>query len=325
MIYAPVCIPTLNRFEHLKICLESLSKCTWADKTEVYVALDYPPADKWDFYAPGWEKNKEFLHSCGDMAFKKLHVIEREENFGIWFNPAGKPTNLGALLDEYIRGKYDHWICTEDDNVFAPAFLEYMNKGYELFKDDPKAVCISAYRFNFPIKHDDNTYLRQVIDYSAWGCMHVGLHKFPYLDYHWFRNNLSLKVLYRLWRRFGWGAVCGYVSHLPKTGNIRPVDNHLWTYMQVMGYEQITPVKNLVMNNGLDGSGATFTRDCKGEEWADMSLNPLNTDKHFEFIGTGYEYFEENNLIYYHGKYWMTEWQYFRKSIRKLVKWIIGR
>ena len=323
MKYAPVCIPTLNRYEHLRKCLESLSRCTGADQTEVYVALDYPPIDKWDKYAPGWERNKEFLHSCGNMGFKKLHVIERAENYGIWFNPAGKPTNMQALLDEYIRGNYDCWIMTEDDNVFAPAFLEYMNKGYELFKDDPKVVCISGYRFYFPIKYDKNTFFRQVVDYVPWGCMHVGLHKFPYLDYHWFRKNYSLKVLYRLWRRFGLGSVYGYISKLPKSGNIHPIDNHLWTYMQIMEFEQITPVKNLVQNIGLDGTGATFRHCCDGEEWADYTLNPLNEDKHFNFIGSGYEYFEENNQIYYKGKYWMTEWQYFWKCIKKLVKFAV--
>ena len=41
--YAPVIIPTLSRFEHFKRCWESLENCTGADKTEVFVALDYPP------------------------------------------------------------------------------------------------------------------------------------------------------------------------------------------------------------------------------------------------------------------------------------------
>ena len=46
--YAPVLIPTLNRYEHLKQCLESLSKCSLAEHTEVYIALDFPPSEKYD-------------------------------------------------------------------------------------------------------------------------------------------------------------------------------------------------------------------------------------------------------------------------------------
>ena len=43
MIYYPVCIPTLNRYEHLKACVESLQRCTHADKTELIIGLDALP------------------------------------------------------------------------------------------------------------------------------------------------------------------------------------------------------------------------------------------------------------------------------------------
>ena len=36
-IYAPVVIPTLNRFEHLRNCIESLKRCSGADQTEVII------------------------------------------------------------------------------------------------------------------------------------------------------------------------------------------------------------------------------------------------------------------------------------------------
>lgn len=38
MTHAPVGIVTPNRYEHFKQCLESLERCTGADKTEVHVA-----------------------------------------------------------------------------------------------------------------------------------------------------------------------------------------------------------------------------------------------------------------------------------------------
>lgn len=56
--YAPVLIPTLNRYEHFKRCLESLERCTGADMTDVYVGLDYPTSDK---YRKGWQKIDLFL------------------------------------------------------------------------------------------------------------------------------------------------------------------------------------------------------------------------------------------------------------------------
>lgn len=41
--YAPVVIPTLNRYDHFKACLESLEKC----KTDVYVVLDFSPSEEY--------------------------------------------------------------------------------------------------------------------------------------------------------------------------------------------------------------------------------------------------------------------------------------
>lgn len=325
MTYAPVCIPTLNRYEHLRKCLESLSRCTWADQTEVYVALDYPPVNQWDKYAPGWEKNREFLRSCGDMGFKKLHVIEREENYGIWL--PGHKGNSKCLLT-MIRERYDRYIFTEDDNVFAPCFLEYMNKGLEMFEKDEKVHSIGGYKFYYPIKKANNTFIRQTVDYSPWG---VGLwtkkrNANPNLTYRWYRAQWSLLKFVEMRRKYGWGMIAGWVSHCVKqTQPEHEIDNYIWSYMQLTGKQQIVPTKTLVENIGLDGSGVTM-QNAIGlhEEWCDSELNPLSTEKHFDFVGTGYEHFDENRKIYYHGKYWMTEWQYFKKTCRKLVKLMIS-
>lgn len=326
MKFAPVCIPTLNRYEHLRKCLESLSRCSWADQTEVYVALDYPPTNQWDKYAPGWEKNREFLRSCGNMGFKKLHVIERTENYGIWTNPDGKPTNFQSLYEEYIVGKYDRYIYSEDDNVFSPNFLEFINKGLDEFETDKNVLCISGYRFYFPIKFNDNTFIRQTVDYCPWGLGRwIGkFPNFPYLNYKWFRSNLTFKNIRILYRQYGMGAVCALISLCSKEGNQIPVDRHLWTYMQLTGLQQITPTVNLVENIGLDGSGETH-HNCSNEEWALTELNKSSEDLHFDFVGTGYEYFKENHDIYYHGKYWMTEFQYFIKALKKFAKVLLGK
>jgi hypothetical protein len=55
-----VIIPTLNKYEHFKHCIELLDRCTWADKTDVYVGLDYLPVDK---YFEGWRRIDEYLRN----------------------------------------------------------------------------------------------------------------------------------------------------------------------------------------------------------------------------------------------------------------------
>lgn len=325
MTYAPVCIPTLNRYEHLRKCLESLSRCTWADRTEVYVALDYPPANQWDKYAPGWEKNREFLRSCGNMGFKKLHVIEREENYGTWM--PGDKGNAKYLIEQ-VSIEYNYYIYSEDDNVFAPCFLEYMNKGFVLFENDDNVYSIGGYRFYYPIKTDSNDFIRQSVDYSPWGvgCWTKKVDNKPLLDYLWYRTQFSIEKFFDLWMKYGLGVICAWFSHCIKHAQPeQEIDNYIWTYMNLSNRQQIIPTKTLVHNIGLDGSGVDM-HDASGskEEWCDPALNPLSTDAHFEFVGTGYEHFEENRKIYYHGKYWMTEWQYLKKACRKLVKLLIN-
>lgn len=321
MIYAPVFIATLNRYEHLKKCLESLSHCTGAEQTEVYVALDYPPTDKWDKYAPGWEKNRDYLHSCGNMGFKKLHLIERTENYGIW-NP-GDRGNLRSMVKEF-RGNYNRYIISEDDNVFAPAFLEYMNKGLEKFENDENVVGLTGYKLYMPeLKFDKNNFFRQSLDYNAWG---IGLwtkkqESRPKLDYMWYRKHLTLRNIKHLWKKAGIGAVCQLInlSCFNKRGTI---DINMWTYLALTDKQQIIPRQTLVENIGFDGSGASMG-DSRGQEWCDSRLNPLSTDLHFDFEGTGYEYFEENQKVYSRTKYYKSNWQYVNILFRKIIKLIV--
>ena len=79
MNLAPVIIPTLNRYSHFKQCLDSLELCTLADKTIVYVALDFPPSEK---YIDGWRKIDNYLRDKkSHNNFRKLIVYEGESTY----------------------------------------------------------------------------------------------------------------------------------------------------------------------------------------------------------------------------------------------------
>ena len=115
MTYYPVIIPTLNRYEHFKRCVESLARNTHADKTELVIGLDYPPSKK---YEKGYKQIKEYLPSIN--GFKKITIFGRRENYGVHRN--------FIALQNYAFEHYDAVISTEDDNEFSPCFLDYMNK-----------------------------------------------------------------------------------------------------------------------------------------------------------------------------------------------------
>ena len=112
MIYAPVIIPTLNRYEHFCKCLESLEVCTGAEYTDVYIALDYPPSDK---YVDGWKKVDAFLQEKEkNNNFKSLIVYRRKENY--FFSDKG---NLKTAIEDLPR-TVERFIYSEDDNIFSP-------------------------------------------------------------------------------------------------------------------------------------------------------------------------------------------------------------
>lgn len=319
MTFLPVCIPTLNRYEHLCRCLESLSHCTWADQTEVFVALDYPPANQWDKYAPGWEKNRQFLRSCGDMGFKKLHIIEREENYGIW-----RPEHKGNLryLIESIKEQYKQVIVSEDDNIFSPCFLEYMDKGYEKFKDDPSVYALCGYCHPYPIKYGDNTYFRENNDFSAWGVSTFRQKMIP-VDYHWFRSQLTIRSIWNM-RKHGRYRLARFLRLCEKpTEAVKYVDNDVSVIAALRGMYFVVPTISLVRNIGADGSGVNFT--SSDDSVSQMLLNQeISTEKHFDFIGTGYEFLDENRNIFAHNSWGeISKWKLVKVIVKSIGKRII--
>lgn len=161
--YAPVIIPTLNRYEHFKRCLESLERCTGADKTDVYVALDYPPSEK---YIAGWKEIDKYLTEkeiCNN--FGNLYIIRREHNYGV-----GNTNNNASVLLKEIQKNYEYYILSEDDNEFSPCFLEYMNACLQRFKDDDRIFKICGYnsvRVEMPEMYKNNFYITK--RFNAWG------------------------------------------------------------------------------------------------------------------------------------------------------------
>lgn len=316
MTLAPVLIPTLNRYEHLEKCLNSLSQCTLANQTEVYIALDYPPSEK---YVDGWKKNREYLISIGNLNFKKIHLIERFENYGTW--KSGDKGNAKCLVDE-ISMIYDRYIMTEDDNIFAPNFLEFMNKGLNIFENDDSVFAISGYRWWFPIKFDNNTFFRQSVDFTPWGVARWVRKDLHIKDCSWFKSQITFSNIVNLLRKCDFqalGSLFEFACKKHKDDIL--IDQHFRVIMALNNQQMILPTTQLVQNIGLDGSGESMP--SSGQELQRLyEAVPLSTQKHFEYIGTGYEYFENNNKIYKYGKEWQGQFYYIMRMFKKLFKYL---
>ena len=244
MNYAPIVIPTLNRFEHLKNCIESLKNNKYADKTDLIVALDYPPAEK---YEKGWKLISEYLASLS--GFNQVVVVRREKNLGA-------VENIKSILG-YVCENYETFIFTEDDNVFAKCFLEYANKGLEKFKDDKSVESISGY--SYPICYDKNEFnvVRIQRYFSDWG---FATWKDRYLEAKNILTNEFFEKLFKnkkLCCKLRKASKKNYIRAISfiKDKNVRPYDYTNSIGQILLDRFSIMPKETLVKNMGWDNSG----------------------------------------------------------------------
>ena len=241
-IYAPVIIPTLCRYEHFKRCVESLSKCSLADKTELIIGLDYPAKDE---HVDGYSKICKYVDTiCG---FKKVTVLRTDHNLG--FGPKGNY----ARLKEYALQHYDMFICSEDDNEFSPNFLEYMNKSLIKYKEDERIMAICGYNYPVDMKgYDKNIYASH--EYSAWG---TGYWKNKEFGLKQSRRHMEIvlhspKSLWMLfWKRPG---IIVTLINMMESGAFWG-DTCRVTLSYLEDKYTIGPTVSKVRNHGHDGSG----------------------------------------------------------------------
>ena len=238
--FAPVLIPTMNRYAHFKRCVDSLSNCTYADKTELIIGLDFPPSEK---YYEGYNKICDYIQTI--KSFKKVTVLKREYNWG-----ANKNT---INLREYASRDYDRFIFSEDDNEFSPNFLDYINQGLEKFKDNNNIFAICGY--NYPIDMFDckNEYYFSH-EFSAWGYgswfnkfnnVSHEIHKPQYLKKFFQTEPLQILFINNM-------RLIPFVRQIEK-GYLGDV--YITTFLYAHKTYTIFPRVSLVRNWGQDGSG----------------------------------------------------------------------
>jgi len=239
--FAPVLICTLNRHEHFSRCVKSLAKCLYSDKTELYIALDYPSNQA---QLDGYTKINAFLPKI--KGFKNIIIIKRTKNLG------AEQNYLEAQKEIFLNN--DRIIISEDDNVFAPSFLEFVNTGLCVYENRPDIYSISGYNspFTMPSWYKYDIYLRT--GFTGWG---VGgwRDKWNKVDRssEYYNSILCNKENYKKLKR-------NYQIYLPQLLKIRDTgiitgDGLLFLYLLDKNMYSVYPVKTRVKNNGHDGSG----------------------------------------------------------------------
>lgn len=243
--YAPVLITTLNRHIHFKRCVESLAACHGADQTDLFIGFDYPANEN---HWAGYEIIKAYLPTI--KGFKTVNVSVRTVNFG-------PEKNFFAVIDQIFE-KYDRMIISEDDNVFAPSFLAYINKGLEVYakREDIFSVC----GYNLPVlmsnKYKKDIFIWQY--FSAWG---AGLWKEKWEKVKWEQDIVinDLKQLLSDKKQVGRlnsiaNNIIPGLIRIVETGHITG-DTLICYHLFADNMYCIFPSVSMVRNTGHDGSG----------------------------------------------------------------------
>lgn len=259
----PVIIPTLNRFDHLRCCVESLAKNSLAQETELVIGLDYPPSEK---YREGYEKIKEYLPLI--TGFEKVTILRAKENLGVVENC--------KQLREYVKScGYDGFIFSEDDNEFSPNFLEYMNWGLNTFRNDDSVLGICGFkRVNVDFL-ENNVY--KYPKFVAWGCgfwfskyeKKEKFHDFSILQKWVDSQKFSICFTDRV-RVIS--AVLGMLKRKTITGdtltNLIPIEERYFVFPKI----------SMVRNHGWDGSGIHGGTKEVNRFYLNL---PIDTNPHF--------------------------------------------
>lgn len=247
--YCPIVIATLNRFEHFKRCVESLQNCENADKTEIFISVDYPLKKE---HKNGYEKILNYLNENPLMGFKKAHIYYQEKNLGV--------VNNYKFLIEELPDDSDWYIFLEDDNEFSEGFLNFINTTIEKFKNDSSfyGVCGYSRLNNFDEQH---WYKSVEPTYGTAQSVKLGKEASKEIN-EIYKRILSLKELIKIHKchRLCVGAYADYLIYDPDVyytpeRTVRLIDYTVGLWLALKDNYVVQPTIAYVRNHGCDGSG----------------------------------------------------------------------
>lgn len=264
--FAPVVLFTYNRYGHTKKTIEALCKNTIANKTDVYIMVDYIENEE-------QRRNTQQLYDYLDDGqwkkyFQTVKITYQNKHKGL------AKSVIEGVTD--VINRYEKIIVLEDDIVTEPNFLEYMNDCLDFYKDDCKIWSISGYAI--PEKKISGLNQSLYLSYraSSWGWAtwkdRWETIDWTVADYKKFKYNIFKR------RHFNRGGNdLAFMLDRQMKGDIDSWAVR-WCYSQSMQNRYtVYPVCSLVENIGCDGSGTHYTS-------ANYNVQPVKFDTMNEYM-----------------------------------------
>jgi hypothetical protein len=153
---APIVLFVYNRPWHTQQTIEALQINELAKESELFI---YSDAEKSNIAGQEVDKVRSYVKSID--GFKKITIIEREENWGL-----AKSIIQGVTE---IVNQYGKVIVMEDDIVTSPLFLQFMNNGLDFYEQNKKVWHLSGWSYPISTKGLHDMFLWRVMNCWGWG------------------------------------------------------------------------------------------------------------------------------------------------------------
>ena len=164
---APIIVFCYNRPEHLRKTMNWLRANKHAEDSPLYVFCDGPKTNASEVQLQKIAAARAVVDELAVVpAFKEVHIVKREENFGLG-------TSMITGVTEVIN-KHGKAIILEDDLETSPLFLDYMNKCLDHYEGRKSVFSISALsrphpeRF-YPADYPYDVYVSLTHHPTGWG------------------------------------------------------------------------------------------------------------------------------------------------------------
>lgn len=244
IMFAPIVLFVYNRPKNTKNVLDSLSKCKFAKKSDLFIFSDAAKNSKSESNVI--EVRKIINDKCWNKLFNSIKIVENENNKGL-----AKSVISGVTK---IINIYSKVIVIEDDNKVSVDFLDYMNRGLEFYENNKCIGMIGGYSapIKFPKDYKFDVYKMGRGSSYAWATWKDRWDKVDWevKDYTVFKKNKKLRHEF------------DYYGNDRSTMLDNQMKGKIDSWAIRFGYSMfkhnmfaILPVVTRVENVGFDGSG----------------------------------------------------------------------
>jgi len=285
---APIAIFAYNRIDYLKILIKSLKKNALSSNSIVY------------FFVDSWknshdkEKVLEVINFIKKInGFKKIIITIRNKNYGL-------ANNIISGINFVLRNN-KKIIVLEDDLELSKNYLNYVNRGLDIYKNNKTVASIHGW--SFPISSQKNIpefFFLRGADCWGWGTWKRAWKKFNPNG----KDLLNKIKKHNLKKKFNFNNTFNYYKMLEdqtkQKNNSWAIKWHASIFLENM--YTLYPKSSLVKNNGTkNGTHSVFDIFNYGKnfpyqkKFKKLLKIPV---KENEIVKNKIEYFYKRNIFY---------------------------